>query len=277
MRLGGQVFLEDRSPEHWVRALTAAGFRATPCPLTAEDDPGLLNEYLAAAREHDILIAEVGAWSNPISPDPGTRREAVAHCIRQLELAERIGAACCVNIAGSRGEPWDGPHPDNFSPHTFDLIVNTVGEIIDAVQPVRTVYALEMMPWALPDSAGTYLALLEAIDRPGFGVHFDPVNIVSSPRVYFSNGEMIRDFFARLGPHIRNTHAKDIRLRGGLTVHLDEVIPGEGALDYSTFLTELDRLHPDTALMIEHLPTNEAYAQAATYIRGVAAELGLQL
>lgn len=277
MRLGGQVFLEDRSPERWVRALTAAGFRAAPCPLTADDDPALLDEYLAAAREHDILIAEVGAWSNPISPDPQTRRQAVAHCIRQLELAERIGAACCVNIAGSRGEQWDGPHPDNFSPRTFDLIVKTVGEIIDAVQPVRTVYALEMMPWALPDSAETYLSLLQAIDRPGFGVHFDPVNIVSSPRVYYRNGEMIRDFFARLGPWIRNAHAKDTLLRGGLTVHLDEVVPGEGALDYAAFLTGLDRLHPDTALIIEHLPTNEAYARAAAYIREVAARVGIRL
>jgi len=277
MRLGGQVFLEDRSPERWVQALTRAGFRATPCPLTADDDPALLEEYVAAAREHDILISEVGAWSNPISPDPQARRQAVAHCIRQLELAERIGAACCLNIAGSRGEQWDGPHPDNFSPRTFDLIVKTVGEIIDAVEPVRTVYALEAMPWALPDSAESYLALLQAIDRPGFGVHFDPVNLVSSPRVYARNSEMIRDFFAQLGPHIRNCHAKDIRLGGRLTVHLDEVVPGEGALDYATFLTELDRLHPDTALIIEHLPTNEAYARAAAYIREVAVSVGVRL
>ncbi|MBW7457754.1 sugar phosphate isomerase/epimerase, partial [Paenibacillus sepulcri] len=233
--------------------------------------------YLKAAREHDILISEVGAWSNPISRNEETRRSAVAYCIKRLELAERIGAQCCVNIAGSRGEQWDGPDPDNFSDETFDLIVETTREIIDAVKPERTVFALEMMPWVFPDSADTYLALIKAIDRKGFGVHFDPVNIVSSPRTYYRNGEMIRDFFARLGPYIRNCHAKDILLHGKLTVHLDEVIPGRGMLDYRIFLSELNKLHPDTTLIIEHLSTNEDYQQAADYIRKTALELHIPL
>jgi len=276
MRLGGQVFLEDKNPESWAQALEAAGFRATTCPVSG-DDPAELDDYMREARRRDILISEVGAWSNPISRDEETRRQAVACCIRRLELAERIGAQCCVNIAGSRGEQWDGPDADNFSGETFELIVETTRQIIDAVKPERTVFALEMMPWVFPDSADTYLALLKAIDRKGFGVHFDPVNIVSSPRAYYRTGEMIRDFFAKLGPHIRNCHAKDILLRGRLTVHLDEVIPGQGNLDYRTFLTELNKLHPDTTLIIEHLSTNEEYRQAADYIRRTAAELKIAL
>lgn len=276
MRLGGQVFLEDMNPDSWAQALRQAGFRATPCPVGGED-AAELQAYADAARRSDIHISEVGAWSNPISPDERVRREAVAYCQRRLAIAESIGAGCCVNIAGSRGEQWDGPHPDNFSESTFALIVDTVREIVDAVKPQRTVFALEMMPWIYPDSADAYLELIRAIDRPGFGVHFDPVNIVSSPRVYYRTGEMIRDFFAKLGPHIRNCHAKDIKLRSHLTVHLDEAIPGQGALDYRAFLTELDKLHPDTALIIEHLHTNEDYAQAANYIRKTAAELNISL
>ncbi|MFC5650649.1 sugar phosphate isomerase/epimerase family protein [Paenibacillus solisilvae] len=277
MRLGGQVFLEDKNPESWSKALLQAGFRATTCPINGDDDIAELDDYLRAADKHDILISEVGAWSNPISRDETTRRNAIAYCIRRLELAERIGAQCCVNIAGSRGEQWDGPDPDNFSEETFELIVETTREIIDAVQPERTVFALEMMPWVFPDSADSYLSLIKSIDRKGFGVHFDPVNIVVSPRTYYRNGDMIRDFFAKLGPHIRNCHAKDILLRSRLTVHLDEVIPGQGMLDYRIFLTELNKLHPDTTLIIEHLSTNEEYQQAADYIRMTASELGISL
>ncbi|QHW29745.1 sugar phosphate isomerase/epimerase [Paenibacillus rhizovicinus] len=278
MRLGGQVFLEQKNPENWARALVEAGFRATTCPINGDDkDIAELDDYLAAARQHDILISEVGAWSNPISRDEATRRAAINYCIQRLELAERIGAQCCVNIAGSRGEQWDGPDPDNFSDDTFELIVETTREIIDAVKPERTAFALEMMPWVFPDSAESYLSLVKAIDRKGFGVHFDPVNIISSPREYYRNGEMIRDFFAKLGPHIRNCHAKDTLLRGSLTVHLDEVQPGKGNLDYRTFLTELNKLHPDTTLIIEHLSTNEEYRQAAAYISGIAGELQISL
>jgi sugar phosphate isomerase/epimerase len=277
MRLGGQVFLEQKNPESWAAALKQAGFRATTCPIDGNDDISELDDYLKVARDNDITISEVGAWSNPISTNEETRRNAITYCIKRLELAERIAAQCCVNIAGSRGQQWDGPDPDNFSNDTFELIVETTREIIDAVKPERTVFALEMMPWIFPDSADSYLSLIKAVDRKGFGVHFDPVNIISSPRTYYRNGEMIRDFFAKLGTYIRNCHAKDILLRSTLTVHLDEVIPGQGALDYRTFLTELNKLHPDTTLIIEHLSTNEEYHQAADYIRKTASELNISL
>ncbi|MEC0226451.1 sugar phosphate isomerase/epimerase family protein [Paenibacillus alba] len=277
MRLGGQVFLKEKNPENWAFALKEAGFRATTCPINGEEDISELEDYLALAERYDILISEVGSWINPISRNEETRRNAIAYCIKRLELAERIGAQCCVNIAGSRGEQWDGPDPDNFSDDTFELIVETTREIIDAVKPERTVFALEMMPWIFPDSADSYLALVQAIDRKGFGVHFDPVNIINSPRIYYRNGDMIRDFFAKLGPHIRNCHAKDILLRGKLTLHLDEVVPGQGHLDYRTFLTELNKLHPDTTLIIEHLSSNEAYQQAKGYISRIASELKIPM
>ena len=51
---------------------------------------------------------------------------------------------------------------------------------------------------------------------------------------------------------IKSCHAKDIALSEKLTTHLDEVRPGLGGLDYATFLRELDKLDPDTLLMIEH-------------------------
>ncbi|QJD87711.1 sugar phosphate isomerase/epimerase family protein [Cohnella herbarum] len=277
MRLGGQVFLDQKNPENWADALKRAGFRATTCPISGDEDIDQLDDYLKAAKQNDILISEVGAWSNPISKNEDARRKAINYCINRLELAERIGAQCCVNIAGSRGEQWDGPDPDNFSNETFELIVETTREIIDAVKPERTTFALEMMPWVFPDSSDSYLSLLKAIDRKGFGVHFDPVNIICSPRLYYRNSDMIRDFFQKLGPYIRNCHAKDILLKGQLTVHLDEVIPGQGNLDYRTFLTELNKLHPDIALIIEHLPTNEDYRRASDYIRKTASELHIPL
>ena len=72
-------------------------------------------------------------------------------------MADEIGARCCVNIAGSRGAKWDGPHPADLTPETFDLIVQSVREIIDAVKPTRAFYTLETMPWMYPDSADSYL------------------------------------------------------------------------------------------------------------------------
>ena len=276
MRLGGPLHQKVESPEQWVAAVKALGYTAAYCPLSPDADDATVRAYEAAAREADIVIAETGAWSNPISPDESERAAALDKCKRQLALADRIGARCCVNIAGSRGRQWDGPDAANLDDDTFDLIVQSVREVIDAVRPTRTCYTLETMPWAPPDSPDSYLRLIRAIDRPRFAVHLDPVNLVNCPARYFRTGELIRDCFARLGPLIRSCHAKDIRLSGKLTVHLDECRPGLGSLDYAAYLTELSKLDPDCPLMLEHLPTPQDYALGADHVRAVARGCGLR-
>jgi sugar phosphate isomerase/epimerase len=276
VRLGGPLFEQRDAPEAWIDALRRNGYRAAYCPAILCDHPGnetLAAEFVRAAREADIVIAEVGAWSNPISPDDHERRQALRHCQERLALADGIGARCCVNITGSRGTRWAAPHPDNLTPATFDLIVASVREIVDAVKPTRTYYTLETMPWAFPDSAESYLALLRAIDRPRVAVHLDPVNLVNSPQRCYENALLIRECFAKLGPFIKSCHAKDIVLHDRLTVHLDEVRPGAGMLDYRTFLRELAKLDRDTPLMLEHLPNEAEYRLAAEHIRQIAARV----
>jgi len=274
VRLGGPVFEKYKDPAGWVAALKKLGYGAAYCPVSADAGDDVVKAYEKAAKDANIVIAEVGAWSNPISPDEKTRKEALAKCRRQLHLADRIAARCCVNITGSRSEKWDGPSAGNFTDETFDMIVETTRAIIDDVKPTRTYFTLETMPWAYPDSADSYLSLFRAIDRKRFAVHLDPVNIVCSPQRYFSTGKLIRECFDKLGPHIKSCHAKDIGLQLKLTTHLDEVRPGLGGLDYETFLRELSK-RPDVPLMLEHLPNAEEYRLAAEYIRGVGGKIGI--
>ena len=277
MRLGGPIFGEVSNPDSWAEAVKNHGYSAAFCPVNADSDESTIHAYIEAAKRADIVIAEVGAWSNPISIDEAEREAALEKCRVQLALADRVGANCCVNISGSRGPKWDGPHPDNLIDDTFDLIVESVRSIIDHVKPTRTFYALETMPWAYPEGPDSYLRLIKAIDRVQFAVHLDPVNIINSPERYFCSGDLIRDCFAKLGAYMKSCHAKDITLANNLTVHLDETRPGLGRLDYTTYLRELDRLDPDIPLMLEHLPSAEEYALGAEYIRSVAAEVGITI
>lgn len=274
LRLGGPTFEKYQDPEGWVKAVKKLGYTAAYCPVGAEAADDVVKAYARAADEADIIIAEVGAWSNPISPDEKTRLLALEKCRRQLALADRIGARCCVNISGSRGQQWDGPSAKNLTEETFDIIVETTRAIIDDVKPTRTYFTLETMPWAYPDSVDSYVALFKAIDRTRFAVHMDPVNLVCSPQRYYASGDLIRECFAKLGPYIKSCHAKDILMQTKLTTHLDEIRPGLGGLDYAAFLTELSKI-PGTPLMLEHLKGAEEYKLAADHVRGVAKSIGL--
>lgn len=277
MRLGGPTFARYENPGQWIQAVAAKLYRAAYCPVGPEAPDAAVADYARAAQRAGIVIAEAGAWSNPISTDPAVASAARDKCKAMLALAERIGARCCVNIVGSRGAKWDGPDERDLTEETFELIVQVTREIIDAVAPRRTFYTLEPMPWMYPDSADSYERLDRAIDRPAFGVHFDPVNMVCSPQRYFANAELVRDFVARLGPKIKSVHLKDIQLQPNLTTHLDEVRPGLGRMCYRTLLTELSKLPADLPVMLEHLPNEQEYDQAAQFVRKVAAELAVEV
>lgn len=276
MRVGGPVFEPYANPEEWIAALkrlnySAAYFPQIPAGLSAQD-------FAGAAQKANILIAEVGAWrNNPLSQDETVRRAAIQDIQAKLALADELGANCCVNVAGSRGEKWDGPDPGDLTPDTFDLIVESVREIIDGVKPKRTFYSLETMPWMYPDSTASYVRLVQAIDRPAFAVHFDPVNLISSPQRFFNNGAVMQEFIAALGPQIKSVHVKDLVLLPTLTTHLDEVRPGAGKLDYPILLDALYALGLDLPLMLEHMSDPNDYARGAQFIRATAEQVGVPL
>jgi len=270
MRLGGPILSSYSSPEEWIQIVKKLGYSAVFAPVNNDAPEDLVKAYLEEARKADIIIAEVGAWSNPLSPDKKERKEAMEHCKRQLDLAERLGARCCVNIAGSRGEIWDGFYRDNYSEDTYAMIVDTVREIIDNVKPKHTFYTLEPMPWMYPDSPESYLRLIKDIDRKEFGVHLDFVNMINNPKRYLFNDRFIRECFEKLGPYIKSCHAKDVIMSNRLTTMIQEVAPGKGAIDYGVVLRLVEAVDPDMPVMMEHLATQEEYDEAFNYIKSIA-------
>ena len=274
VRLGGPVPGNFNDPAEWIKAVKSLRYTAAYCPV----EPGAATELIKAfrdeAKRNKIIIAEVGAWCNTLDLEDNRRKEALKKNIDALRLADEIGARCCVNISGARGEKWDGPYPGNYAKETFDLIVDNVRSIIDQVKPSSAFYTLEPMPYMLPDSPDSYLELIRAVDRKQFGVHLDPVNMISDPKRYFNNGVFLKECFSKLGKHIKSIHAKDIIIMPELTLHLEERRPGLGTLDYQVFLQEASRFS-DIPFMLEHLQTQEEYLLAANFIREAALKAGV--
>jgi sugar phosphate isomerase/epimerase len=134
---------------------------------------------------------------------------------------------------------------------------------------------METESYLLPDSPEVYARLIEAIDRPGFAVHLDPVNIIASPRRYYYNAQFIKRCFALLGPWIVSCHAKDLNMPPKhATVQIDETFIGDGVLDYDTYLKEIVKLSPPPTLMIEHLNESQLI-QGLRFIYKKAEQAGI--
>lgn len=267
MRLGISGNPKHSNPDEWASKLRGLGCGAAIIPCDHNAGEAVIESYAQACRKYDLVIAEVGAWRNPMHSDSEERGRNLLYCKGQLRLAERIGAKCCVNIAGTTGKIWDGGYAENYSEDAYREIVRTTREIIDAVNPLRTFYTLEPMPWMIPDSPESYLQLLKDVDRPGFAVHMDVVNMVSSPERYFFNAKFIERCFRLLGPYIKSCHVKDVRLERHLTFNLKECPCGQGSLDIARYAQLAEELDPDMPFIIEHLSSEEEYAAALERIK----------
>lgn len=276
VRLGGPVPGKFNDPAEWIKAVKALSYTAAYCPLETGTTPELIKAFRDEAKSNNIIISEVGSWCNTLDLNDIKRREALKKNIDALRLADEIGARCCVNISGARGEKWDGPYPGNYAKETFDLIVENVRNIIDEAKPATAFYTLEPMPYMLPDSPDSYLELIKAVDRQQFGVHLDPVNMISDPKRYFNNGAFLKECFLKLGRYIKSIHAKDILIMPELTLHLEERRPGLGTLDYTVFLQQASGLK-DVPFMLEHLSTQEEYLLAANFVRETARKAGITI
>ena len=276
MRIGGGIVREYHNPEEWVRLAKDLGYSAVLCPVDSRSDRNTRREYLRAAMDADLLIGEVGVWRNCLSKNDAERRAAMEYAKSQLALADEFGAGCCVNILGSRSETaWDGFSAENYDKDVYAMAVDSIREIIDAVNPRHTYYSIETMPWMLPDSPEAYLKLIRDVARDGFAVHLDYVNMINCPERYCRSTEFIKHCFDLLGPFICSIHGKDVLMEETYTTVIRETMPGKGTLDYPKILDMVDKLGPDMPFFVEHLPDDEAYRQATAYVRSQAEIAGV--
>lgn len=284
LRVGGPWYGQAKDPQSLVDYHLRLGFSAAFDPANRFggspfiQDPVLLDEIVAAYAEADIMIAETEMYSiNILEPDEAKHEQNVQAMCKRMERAEKIGARMVVggggNIPLSRGSRGN---PENFSQAAIEKMVRTIQRVVDTVKPVKTKYGLETEAHHLPDNPDVYLEIIKAVDRPAFGAHLDPTNIITSPRRFYFNGDFLRDCFAKLGPYIISCHAKDVQVGRGARVMLGETFVGNGHLDYDVFLSEIMKLEADVPLMIEHLNARQL-PWARDYVYEKAKGLGITI
>jgi sugar phosphate isomerase/epimerase len=281
MRLGAPVFVGGKDPEAYVDAHVQKGYRAAYCPdwINADTDGALCGAFRAALERRDVVLAEVGIWKNVLAKDPAEARAALQYAIRRLQTAEELNARCAVNIVGSWCETnWDGPHEKHYARDFFDAAVEAARKVIDAVKPRHTKMTFEIMPCMFIDCASEYLRFIRAVDRRAAGIHLDPTNSITNPRLLYDNAAFFRNEFKLFGDAVMSIHLKDLRLNPAeFTVNLEEVVIGKGNIDYINLLRLIDSLPPDTPGMLEHLATEPLYDEAAASVRALADKAGVKV
>lgn len=234
------------------------------------------SEYGARAAELDILIGEAHYLMNLMTRDQEARGERIQGLRTVLHKADLMGCRGVIAFAGS-AHPADSisaPHPDNFTDAYKREFREVVLRVLDGLDLQVTKLALEANSntfYYLPEDIA---ACLHAVDHPNFSVHLDQMNMVDQFS-YYDTTTLINTTFDLLGDHIVGAHLKDINLDWNHNfLRLDEVLIGEGVLDFTTLLNRLAGLEHDLPCFCEHLDSEGDYAISFARLHYLAGKLG---
>lgn len=275
MRLGGPIFQKTSSIEELIKLHRQLGFGAAY--TTWIEDIVAREEHVAAFKEADIWLAELGAYCiNILETDSAKRQKNIDLICQRLEQADEMGVRCCVMHGGSyETDGWGRANPENLSDKAFDETVGIINNILDRVNPKTTKLVLETESYLFPDSPESYKKILDAVDDDRLAVHLDPVNITCSPRLVYFNDDFLKSCFSTLGTKIISCHAKDFNMEPTWpTVKIDETFVGDGVLNYQVYLKEIEKMAVPPTLMIEHL-NEKQLVKALDYIFSEADKAGI--
>ncbi|MCD6307983.1 MAG: sugar phosphate isomerase/epimerase, partial [Candidatus Latescibacteria bacterium] len=206
-------------------------------------------EVVEACKKYDVVIYEVGGYTNLVTPDDArlrTNLKGLAHCI---EVAESVGCPMVGTVAGCRDPKYlINPHPDNWTIETWNLLVRSIRQVLRDTAGMKAVIGMEAQVTTIIDSPEAHKRLMEDVGDERLKVNLDPVNMMHLG-LYYHTTDLIDRCFDLLGEDIVGCHAKDTYIwPDKQTVHVQEVCPGKGVLDYDTYLVRMSRLSWPRAL-----------------------------
>ncbi len=276
IRLGS--FFESMTPEA-VGKLRATGNTAavvSPEPVNTLGDSGL-RAFNAALKQHDVVVFEVGGYTNMLHPDSAERQKNLKHLAMCIEAADKVGCPMVGTISGSLDpKNFFNVHPGNWTDKTWKTLVDGVKQVLKDTAGCKAALGMEAQVTTNIDGPKAHKRLMDDVGDRRCAVNLDPVNMIHLYN-YYHTTELLNECFDLLGEQILGSHAKDtFIIPDQQTVHVQEVCSGRGVMDYETYLVRLSRMKWPRTLLPEHVPGDQLI-EAKNYIEKVAMKVGVKI
>ena len=217
-----------------------------------------------ALHVRGIAVAAVDGTYNMVHPDPERRARNLGHLVRLIDLAHSFGTGIVTLCTGTRADIMWRPHPENRSDEAWVDLVAQMRVATVAAEAAGIQLAFEPEYNNVVDSARQARRLIDEVGSAALKVLMDAANL-------FHRGDLermsdhLREAFQLVGPDIVLAHAKDLDHDGDAGGRA----AGQGRLDYSLYLAELQGCGFDGAVVLHQLKelAPERIGSAVEYVR----------
>lgn len=239
-------------------AIKADGFSAAQLNLSSlglESLPASLPEDVmlqakADAARHSVALVALSGTYNMAHPDAAYRNAQRLKFVNVVKAAKLMGIGVVSLCTGSRdpNNMW-AHHEGNHSPeawHDFRTELDAALLLADGLT-----LAIEPEPGNVVRDAKIARRLLDEVGSPHLKIILDAANLIG-PDGLSRQRQIMAEAFDLLGTDVVLAHAKDINASGHV------VPPDQGAIDLTSFVEGLRRVHYSGALIAHGFEEKDA-------------------
>ena len=205
------------------------------------EDLSLTTPSFHAPFYADLSEARKGRWLSLADKEPDARAAALEKAMNALRAFRPLGARIAILHPSAPGRAGDAD--------TYEALEESIALLLPVAEEADTVLALENIPSAL-GRAEPLAGFVERIDHPRIKICID------TGHALITEGKNAPGAIERLAPLCVATHLHDNDGRND--AHL---IPGEGAFEWASFFTTLERQGYSGPLTLELRRKDEPYAK----------------
>lgn len=262
---GSAEYIAQRAASHGAQSVQLALAKALSLPsATGSLSAGYARHIASIFSRHNIAIAVLGCYINPVHPDADEREKHLRRFEEHLRLARDFGCALVGTETGSLN-PDCSFHPDTAKESTFDTLCRSVERLLHTAQAVNARVAIEAVAGVHTiDSIEKMSRLIARLDCPNLAVIYDPVNLIPLTGIEGSQEDFFRSALDALAHKIEAVHIKDFMMQDGKK--RGDLPSGTGDLDYPSLFRLLCNKKPYIDVLLENTRP-ESLADTLSFVK----------
>ena len=208
--------------------------------------PGLAFHIGQAFLRHNLQIAVLGCYVNPIHPDSATRASLLGLFKEHLRYARDFGCGLVALESGSVNADYS-PHADNAGEAAFRDTTASLAELVAEAERFGVIVGIEGVTSHVVSTPAKMRRLLDSIGSNNLQVVFDPVNFLCLEN-YRDQDRVIQESFDLFGDRIAIIHAKDFTVENGVFRHARS---GGGGFNHELLLELIQKHKPYISILLE--------------------------